>query len=234
MTTIRAYESANYASRSRSNLAVSQTIDVYHFGNPTVGEDSFIIPRQHSWDGRVLTANFLAELRKSREGVIITPYLMGKEYGAGESMVVHTYSSNTPSLRTQHGQWSNLKAVSQSLPISEEPDTIGEGVGSDHSVVQEFALGVEDVQPDANVVDMAERIVRAAQASVRNPDIVLDDDGEISLHLRLPDGRLLMAELAVDGTIWAGVYDDRNDGGREVELMMPATETELISLFGQS
>ena len=102
-------------------------------------------------------------------------------------------------------------------------------------VVLEFAMGkVGSPPPTADAIGAANRVVQAAQTSIEDPDIVVNSDGELAFYFRLPDGRLLMAELDVEGTLWVGVHDDHcGTGDVQSELIMPAQEDRLIGLFKQ-
>ena len=103
------------------------------------------------------------------------------------------------------------------------------------AVVLDFVMGKEGSPPTTvDAIGVANRVVQAAQANVENPDIVVTSDGELAFYFRLPDGRLLMAELDVEGMLWAGVHDDNGGtGDSKSELMMPAEEERLIRLFQQ-
>ena len=103
------------------------------------------------------------------------------------------------------------------------------------AVVLEFAMGREGLAPPSTeAIGVANRVVQAAQANLELPDIGVNSDGELTFYFRVPDGRLLMAELDVDGVLWAGVHDDScGVGNTKSELMMPAEEKRLISLFKQ-
>jgi hypothetical protein len=178
--------------------------------------------------------------------VITTSYLVGKEYGAGESMIVHTYRSNTPLLYTQHGPWSNLAAVTRALSISDEPDTIDEGVGSSHPVAAEFALGSDGVTPEQSVVNMVDRVIRVVIEKAEDAECSVDDDGALSFETTLPDGLFIMCEVSLAGNINAGLFimcevslaGNINAGlyrdGTAVDLVkfLPyMTERDLLDLF---
>lgn len=108
------------------------------------------------------------------------------------------------------------------------------GVGS---VIQEFAMGVNGKRPEAEIVDVAARVVQAAVAYTDGPDFTVDqEDGDLDIHLRLTDGLLVMANLFPDGTIDASVYDDSQGiPVKTVKRMRRSTTSpeELISLFEQ-
>jgi hypothetical protein len=162
--------------------------------------------------------------------VITTSYLVGKEYGAGESMIVHTYRSNTPLLHTQNVQWSNFTVVPRALSISDEPDTIDEGVGSSHPVAAEFALGSDGVTPEQSVVNMVDRVIRVVIEKAEDAECSVDDDGALSFETTLPDGLFIMCEVSLAGNINAGLYRD----GTAVDLVkfLPyMTERDLLDLF---
>ena len=73
-----------------------------------------------------------------------------------------------------------------------------------------FLTGYRGVRPDRSVVELAERLIRAAFCYCDEPEIALDIDGELSFDFRLADNRLILAELAINGLIDASVYDSRN------------------------
>ena len=102
-------------------------------------------------------------------------------------------------------------------------------------VVQEFALGVAAVAPARDVVAKAEHVVRAAIEHTVGPHITVDDeDGDLDFHLRLANGLLVMANLFLDGSIDASVYDDSQGVPvKTVKRMRRATTSaeELVSLF---
>ena len=108
------------------------------------------------------------------------------------------------------------------------------GVGS---VIKEFAMGVNGKRPEAEVVDVAARVVQVAVAYTDGPDFAVDDeDGDLDIHLRLTNGLLVMANLFPDGTIDASVYDDSQGiPVKTVKRMRRSTTSpeELISLFEQ-
>ena len=95
--------------------------------------------------------------------------------------------------------------------------------------IQKFAKGLEGVQPASDVVDVASRIATAAFDKTVEPEITVDTDGALSFDLRLSNGLLILAELCVDGSLDASVFDDER--GILVKHIPQATETELIALF---
>ena len=229
MTTTRTYELANEASSIRGDVVISPLIRRYHFWDPSASEGLPITPREHSWDRWGLTINLPVEFLRSWEGVITTPYLVGKEYGAGESMIVHSYRSNSPLLHTQNVQWSNFTVLPRALPISGEPDTI-DVVGSWHPVAAEFALGSDGVTPEQSVVNMVDRISRALIEKAEDAEYSVDDDGALSFETTLPGGLFIMCEVSLAGNINAGLYRD----GTAVDLVkfLPyMTERGLLDLF---
>ena len=102
-----------------------------------------------------------------------------------------------------------------------------------HPAVQEFAAGVDGVQPSAAVVEMAARIAQAAIQQTADPEISVDDDGALSIDLCLSNGMRLLAELPIDGSLDVGVYNDREAGQHagEVKYLPSATAEELINLL---
>ncbi len=105
--------------------------------------------------------------------------------------------------------------------------------GSAHPAVVEFARGVDGVSPVADVMETAIRITKAALAGTVEPEISVDEDGALSLDLRLSSGLRMLAELPIDGSLDVGIYDDRDSGqrAREVEYLSDATADDLIALL---
>ena len=102
-----------------------------------------------------------------------------------------------------------------------------------HPAVPEFALGIDDAVPSAVVINVAARIVEAALEQTVEPEISVDEDGALSLDLRLSNGLRMLADLPIDGTLDVGIYDDRdvNQRAREVEYLTRATAEDLIALL---
>ena len=98
-----------------------------------------------------------------------------------------------------------------------------------HSAVSEFANGHEGARPLADAVSMADRIATAAVEKTVEPEITVDVDGALSFDLRLANGWLVLAELDIDGTLDASVYDDRQ--GILVKRLPHTTDSELIAWF---
>ena len=69
----------------------------------------------------------------------------------------------------------------------------------------------------------------AAVEKTVEPEITVDVDGALSFDLRLASGLLLLAELALDGTLDASIYDDRQ--GVLIKRLPQATDYELIAWF---
>ena len=69
---------------------------------------------------------------------------------------------------------------------------------------------VAGVCPTPEAVRIARVLSEAAVQHVRYPDITVDSDGELSFDLRLKDGRLVFAELSLDGRLDVGVYGSDN------------------------
>ena len=74
----------------------------------------------------------------------------------------------------------------------------------------EFSAGLDGVCPAEEVVRIATVLSQAAVRHVAHPDITVDIDGELSFDLRLDDGRLVFAELGLDGQLDVGVYGPDN------------------------
>ena len=114
----------------------------------------------------------------------------------------------------------------------DSPAVVGQN-DSRHSVVSEFATGVDGAQPGDAVIATAARIVQAAIELTTDPEFSVDDDGALSIDLRLTSGMRLLAELPIDGTLDVGVYDDRELDRRaqEVQYLPSATPEDLIALL---
>ena len=98
-----------------------------------------------------------------------------------------------------------------------------------HSAVRLFSTGHEGLQPAASVISMADRIAKAALDMTVEPEITVDVDGALSFDLRLSNGLLLLAELDLDGSLDASIYDDSR--GILIERLPQTTDSELISRF---
>ena len=102
-----------------------------------------------------------------------------------------------------------------------------------HPAVIEFARGTDNATPSAEVIETAQRITEAALADTVEPEISVDEDGALSLDLRLSSGLRMLAELPIDGSLDVGIYDDRDSSqrAREVEYLSDATADDLIALL---
>ena len=96
------------------------------------------------------------------------------------------------------------------------------------AALDEFAAGLDGKRPEPWVVEMAARIANAALAKTREPEISVDVDGALSFDLRLANEYLLLAELEIDGSIDASVYDLQD---RLVQRMPKTTPDAIISWF---
>lgn len=76
--------------------------------------------------------------------------------------------------------------------------------------LEEFSAGMDGVRPSERAVRIATVLCEAAVQYVENPEITVDVDGELSFDLRLKDGRLVFAELGLDGRLDVGVYGSDN------------------------
>ena len=70
----------------------------------------------------------------------------------------------------------------------------------------EFSAGLDGVCPTEEAVRIARVLSEVAVRHVGHPNITVDIDGELSFDLRLDDGRLVFAELGLDGRLDVGVY----------------------------
>ena len=71
-----------------------------------------------------------------------------------------------------------------------------------------FAAGTETARPERAVVAAAADISIAAVRYTHEPEITVDGDGELSFDLRLSNGRLLLAELGINGRVHVGIHDE--------------------------
>lgn len=91
-----------------------------------------------------------------------------------------------------------------------------------------FSAGLDGVCPTKEVVRIASVLSEAAVRHVAHPDITVDIDGELSFDLRLDDGRLVFAELGLDGQLDVGVYGPDN---QMLNHDPEATCTYLLSII---
>lgn len=96
-----------------------------------------------------------------------------------------------------------------------------------HPAVAEFSAGVEGCPPPAWVVELGAELVRAA-GKLNQPEFSVDVDGALSIDLLLADGCRVMAELTVDGRLFASVY---NPDGERVNRLRDATAAEFAALL---
>lgn len=118
--------------------------------------------------------------------------------------------------RTVHARWRN------------QPESRTAEITPIASDVRAFARGLDGVRPSGDVVDLAYRLVQVAKEKSDQPEITVDVDGALSFDLRLSSGRLMFAELGVDGILDLTVLDD---SGREtfvVRHLSPASESQFI------
>ena len=131
---------------------------------------------------------------------------------------------NTDALLSRN--WRLFEALA---PVPAEPTALTQDIPAMvQAELDAFAEGIEDLRPSSEIVIMALRIARTVVANVEHPDITMDIDGELSFDLRRRDGRLVLAEMEVDGTIHASLYDCQN---LLLEHMPSATEAEFTLLF---
>lgn len=98
-----------------------------------------------------------------------------------------------------------------------------------HVAVRAFTEGLGDVPHKVTTVSMANRIAKAALDKTIEPEISVDVDGALSFDLRLANGLLVLAELNIDGTLDASVYDDSR--GILIKRLPQTTDVELIDWF---
>ena len=79
------------------------------------------------------------------------------------------------------------------------------------TAIEGFAAGIGEARPAGPTVEAARAIWQAAVHHTSDPEIALDDDGALSFDLRLSDGRLVLAELCVNGQVHVGVYGENDE-----------------------
>ena len=92
----------------------------------------------------------------------------------------------------------------------------------------EFSAGVDGMRPTEQAVCIARVLSDAAVRHIKHPEITVDIDGELSFDLRLDDGRLVFAELGLDGKLDMGVYGSDN---QMLEHDAKATCQYLLSII---
>ena len=98
-----------------------------------------------------------------------------------------------------------------------------------HPAIHSFSKGFEGKRPAAAVIKAASNIAAAAIEKTIEPEITVDVDGALSFDLRLASGYLVFAELDIDGTLDASIYNDRE--GILIKRMPQTTDSELIKWF---
>ena len=108
--------------------------------------------------------------------------------------------------------------------MAQQPHAATPAAPPRHPAVAEFAAGVAGYPPPApGVVDMGAELVRAA-SKLDQPEFSVDVDGALSIDLLRADGCRVMAELTVDGRLFASVY---NLDGERVNRLRDATAAEV-------
>lgn len=123
--------------------------------------------------------------------------------------------------------------MAATLNVASPDQRLSPSAAAPHPAVHEFAQGLDGVQPAAEVVDMATEIVQVALDRLVEPEFSVDVDGALFFDLRLTNGLLLFAELAVDGSLDVRVYDDRAASGEleTVHRLPQAAAADFISLL---
>lgn len=115
--------------------------------------------------------------------------------------------------------------------MTQQPHTTAIGATATappHPAIAEFAAGVPGYPPPAAwVVEMGAELVRAA-SKLNEPEFSVDVDGALSIDLLRADGCRVMAELTVDGRLFASVY---NPDGERVNRLRDATAAEFAALL---
>lgn len=178
---------------------------------------------------------FYSNSAKSKYGtVVIVPYRRVQSYNASEDLYYSKEMDGSVAPREiqsdvflKHPFLQDLNAFE---PVNRRINHVNKDIADDEvqQELNEFSEGIEGVRPARQVVEMAVRISIVAIESTEQPDITVDIDGELSFYLRLKDGRLVLAELGVEGLIDASVYDEKD---KLLKRMPSATEEELIAVL---
>ena len=149
---------------------------------------------------------------------------MTTTYGGGELRVFYCKSHQEMhgAQPVTHGKPAMLTARSATDLLS----SLNLAIARRPAVIDEFAMGSE---PPANqVVQEAHRLYRLAHERTRQPEISVDIDGALSFDLRLHDDTLVMAEMEVDGTVNAGIY---NPDDRQIYRIRSGGASDLIRVI---
>ena len=87
-------------------------------------------------------------------------------------------------------------------------------------LVQEIAAGVAGMHPELPTLELAARLVNAAEKHSSEPEIAVDFDGALSSDLRLSDCSLLLAELSSYGILDISIC---KDAAKERTARLPRT-----------
>ena len=147
------------------------------------------------------------------------------------SLFIDAYCSTWP-FNTQHGKWSNFAKAVTPPPIVEESNVPDERDDTEHSAVVNFASGLNGLQPEPAVVNVAERIIQATQQQARDSKFLVTFDGTLSFDLTLTDGSHVLGKLSRAGNLQISVASEPGDerGGEEYRhLENPGSATELTT-----
>lgn len=98
-------------------------------------------------------------------------------------------------------------------------------------LVAEFAKGKTDPAPEAHIVDLAERLAKAAVNHTKSPEMSVDSEGVLTFDLRRADRQLFSAELHPDGQLIISVYNNRTNPRRPTTHRSRATEAQFYELL---
>ena len=123
----------------------------------------------------------------------------------------------------------------QKITLDVESDSFSQsGYKGISTSLDAFARGVRgNIYPDANTINMANRVIQAAlNADLNSSEIVHDDDdGMLLLEFTLlKNGLVIEAELGVNGVLNASAYNE-NDEDEHVRYLLNTTEQEFVALF---
>ena len=115
--------------------------------------------------------------------------------------------------------------VGISWPISRPETDVEDPL---HHAVQAFMDSTSSEQYSRSAVEAARSIVRAATGRLVQPDIEFDEEeGILSLDIRLDSQRLLVARLKLTGELTVNVYDDQE--GVWLEHLPNIVAQELVN-----
>ena len=141
-------------------------------------------------------------------------------------------------MNTHYGAFASTLLEQRKVLMQRYNTYLAEPVGSVQTVawppvVKEFAIGIDGVRPEFEVVKRAAYLVFRATSLLTDPDFTVDSDGALAFDLQLPSGHSMLAELYPEGRLGFGVYDENRDSNATLMFSANATEEEMIDWFSE-